>query len=241
MGKCMVADTATRRRLSGRTVRLLIFLCILASLCLPFAYRYGFLGDNFRPVVPGTVYRSARLGPASLDRAIREHGLRTVVSLEGGDARRPWFRAEAEVCRRLQVKHVSIYFPGEDLPPPEALAELLSVFEQGQYPLLIRCKRGADRTGLAAVLYRHLHGDVPLEQAMRDELTWRTGHIDAGFGAGHMPHAFLGLYERSAAGMQVGDWIQTRYPQLYARPGQGSTGRPTSAATRHADTRRSHR
>jgi len=56
------------------------------------------------------------------------------------------------------------------------LLTLIDFFDHCQYPLLIHCKAGADRTGLASALYLMMQQDEPPGQAIR-ALTIYHGHI----------------------------------------------------------------
>ena len=40
------------------------------------------------------------------------------------------------------------------MPTREALLELWDTFENGEYPMLVHCKAGADRTGGAVAIWR---------------------------------------------------------------------------------------
>src|SRR5207248_6628521 len=48
-----------------------------------------------------------------------------------------------------------------------------------EYPILLHCRQGADRTGLAAVLVMLLQPDMSLEQARR-HMSIRYGHFPLG-------------------------------------------------------------
>ena len=59
------------------------------------------------------------------------------------------------------------------------LRRLIDVLEHTEYPILLHCRRGADRTGLAAAVVLLLTTDTPLEEA-RAQLGWRYGHVALG-------------------------------------------------------------
>ena len=52
-------------------------------------------------------------------------------------------------------------------PTRSELLTLIDFFDHCQYPLLIHCKAGADRTGLASALYLMMQKDVPPQEAIR--------------------------------------------------------------------------
>jgi protein tyrosine/serine phosphatase len=77
-------------------------------------------------------------------------------------------------------------------------------------PMLVHCKSGADRTGLAVTLYLHVIRGEPLEQARR-ALSWRYAHLS--FGQAGVVHRMLDAYaaDRAATGIGFEDWVATRY------------------------------
>jgi protein tyrosine phosphatase (PTP) superfamily phosphohydrolase (DUF442 family) len=189
----------------GTGLGLLLVLVLVARTC-------GFLGDNLRAVVPGRVYRSAQLSPGRLEGLIRDRGLRTVITLREGDASDPWFRAEAAVCARLGVDYQVIPLRASALPPPRELQRLLETFDRAKTPLLFHCKGGADRSGLVGAIYLNLYRGLPLDQAERQQLSWRSGHIPARAPA---MERFFAIYRQSAEGCDLRDWIENRYPGIY--------------------------
>lgn len=150
------------------------------------------LGRNFHSIVPGRVYRSSQPSPADLERASREYGVRTVVNLRGSNAAFPWFREEARATHRLGMAQEDLCFSSYRLPAPHEVRHLLEVFDRAAPPLLIHCRRGADRTGLAAAVYVLAQTEAGLAEAHR-QLSWRYGHLSMG----HTRHlrTFLELYE----------------------------------------------
>ena len=53
----------------------------------------------------------------------------------------------------------------DEPPSRDQILQLLDLFERCDYPLLIHCKSGSDRTGLAVALYRLVIDGDPPEQA----------------------------------------------------------------------------
>ncbi|HEU4753192.1 MAG TPA: hypothetical protein VFU47_08785, partial [Armatimonadota bacterium] len=85
-----------------------------------------------------------------------------------------------------------------------------------------------DRSGLAATLYLNIYQGLPLDQAQRQGLTWRYGHFT--YQAGALDR-FFDLYRQQGEGLGLREWIETRYPAIYAaqarvRKGRGALGRP---------------
>lgn len=180
----------SRRSSLGRAV-LLGLLVGLATALLGEAVRVLALG-NVHSVIPGRVYRSAQLSPDHLDRLIRRHGIRTVINLRGCCADFDWYREQCRVAHRLDVAHEDVCFSAGRLPSVPELRRLVEVLDGCEYPILIHCHRGADRTGLTATLIRLLQTDDSLSAARR-QLSLRYGHLQLGRPA--RLQAFFDLYE----------------------------------------------
>lgn len=172
----------------------------------------GLLRGNLHPVIDQRVYRSAQLSPRQLDRVIRQYEIRTVISLRGGDEGDDWFRDQLEVCSTHQVRLEGISFTAMRLPRPGHLKKLLRLFDEVEKPLLLHCRGGADRTGLAATLYLHLYAGLPLDDAQRLGLTWRYGHFVSKAGA---MDEFFDLYRANSDDLPLREWTLKRYPTLY--------------------------
>jgi protein tyrosine phosphatase (PTP) superfamily phosphohydrolase (DUF442 family) len=170
------------------------------------------LGGNFHAVEPGRAYRSGQLGPAVLAAAIRRHGLRTVISLRGGDEGDPWYLAQQQQCLALGVSLHAVRLTASRLPPPRQVRLLLRLLASVEQPLLFHCRGGADRSGLAATLFLHCCAGMDLETARARGLSWKYGHLGPR-GAG--VDRFFDLYGAHSGGMPLRDWIWRSYPALY--------------------------
>ena len=184
----------------------------------------GRLGDNFRAVTPEKAYRSAQLSPERLKQVVQTHHIRRVLNLRGAQPGVDWYDGEAAACAETGAEHISIELKFRKLPGPKELAELISALEQGPYPLLWHCRAGADRSGLAAVLYLVIVEHQPFEQALKAQLSWRYGHVLWGKAA--EMDRFFNLYTSSGAGMDLKTWILTRYPAVYEQEREKRQNRP---------------
>lgn len=164
---------------------------------------------NFREIAPG-VYRSNQPTHARLDRYARM-GVRTVLNLRGED-RFAHFLFLQESCAALGLALVSVKMSATKAPRRAALLDLIEAFRTADKPVLIHCKSGADRTGLAAALYLMLHEGVPVAAAKR-QLHWRHVHFRHSR-AGVMDY-LLDLYEAhwQQTGIGFEDWVRTEYSQ----------------------------
>lgn len=150
------------------------------------------VGHNFHTVEPGRVYRTAQPSPQRLERLIRTLGIRTVVNLRGRCLDADWYRDECRVAARLGVCQEDLCFSAGRLPSVPETRRLVEVLDRCEYPILMHCQRGADRTGFAAAVSALLHGDRPYAEA-RGLLGLRYGHLALGRPANL--DRFFGLYE----------------------------------------------
>ncbi|AWM37397.1 Tyrosine phosphatase family protein [Gemmata obscuriglobus] len=131
---------------------------------------------NFRVVEEGVLYRSGQLTPAGLDSVVRDHSIRTVVSLRTSRTAAPppdsW---EEGVCAAKGLNHVRIVprVWGADekgeIPAEQAVQEFLTVMEKKEnHPVLVHCFAGIHRTGTMCAIFRMEHHRWTAERAMTE-------------------------------------------------------------------------
>jgi protein tyrosine phosphatase (PTP) superfamily phosphohydrolase (DUF442 family) len=170
-----VNDPAARRhrrvrRLRGTACVLLAVLVVLAVV-----FRRPWFQGNFGEVETGRVYRSAQ-PTGNLPQLIRERGLTSVLNLRGGSPIDPWYADEVRATRVLGVDFYDFPMSAVRRPTRNELLVLIDVFGRCRYPLLIHCKSGSDRTGLAVAVYRMVAQGVGPVEASR-ALTLDYGHV----------------------------------------------------------------
>jgi hypothetical protein len=158
-------------------VRALMYGCF-AGLLLAAAGEIGhvFVGRNFHAVIPGKVYRCAQCSGEGLEKIIKTYGVQTVVNLRGCSVPLAWYMEESRTTHRCGVCQQDIALSAARLPSVHEVRRLIEVLDRATYPILLHCRHGADRTGLASALVLLLHTETPLAVARR-QLGLRYGHF----------------------------------------------------------------
>lgn len=151
----------------------LVVLAILLFLGGAYAWVHG--GGNFHAVEKGVVFRSSWLGAQGLEKAIARHGVKSVLNLCGEQPGAAWYEGEVAVSRRCGVKFVNLAFSANAALDANQVAQLADALRDAPKPLLIHCRAGSDRTGLACALYVASHGGSYRDA--QDQLSLFYGHF----------------------------------------------------------------
>ena len=165
----------------------LVLLCLVLALCL--TYRLYLEYDNFHPVTPGEAYRSAQLEAGELGTYIKKYRIASVVNLRGPSPESAWYQAERRACRAHGVRHYDLALSAVRIPDSAAIRALRDIYQQAPRPILIHCRAGSDRTGLAAALWKLWVDRAPASEARR-QLSIVYWHMPFGE-ATAMDRAFL--------------------------------------------------
>jgi tyrosine-protein phosphatase SIW14 len=141
----------------------LLFIGLIVVLMVggPLWYRHAYERHfrNFRVVQEGVLYRSGQLDVEGLKRVVRDHGIRTIISLRDGEALSD--QDEAVWAASVFVNHVRIpprtwaIGPDGKVSAEEGLATFRQVMnDPANYPVLIHCFAGIHRTGTFCAVFR---------------------------------------------------------------------------------------
>lgn len=167
---------STRRRMLPRWLAACLLVLGPAALLVAVHLVNLQITGNFHEVVPGALYRSAQLSATDLARHVRDEGIRSVLNLRGADPGAHWYDGEVDTARDLGIVHLDFRMSaGHALTPDEAV-RLVALMRDAPKPLLIHCRAGADRSGLAASLYLAAIDGAGEERA-EAQLSFRFGHI----------------------------------------------------------------
>ena len=127
-----------------------------------------------RHQISDDIWRSNQPAPYQLAQ-IKRRGVKTIVNLRG-DRECGGYRLEQAACERLGLKLVNFSLKSRAAPAKDVLHEAKAVFGALEYPILVHCKSGADRAGLAAVLLMYFKEGCEMSEAIQ-QLSAKYGHF----------------------------------------------------------------
>lgn len=152
------------------------FLVVLGLAGVPAGWAgYLWLSGNVHEVEAGSFYRSAQLSPEGLASVLDRYGIRTVINLRGPSSAR-WYAEERAVSTDKGIAHVDIALSANREPDPATIQELTRLLRDSPRPILVHCKGGADRSGLASALFLLTAEHRPAEEA-GGQLSMVYGHF----------------------------------------------------------------
>ena len=208
-------DTAStpsgaRRHIAKLATVLLVVIAV--GLCCVF--RRPWFHGNLGVVDAGRVFRSAQ-PTTRLNAWIRDYHVRSILNLRGGSFADWWYEAEVQAARDSGVSFYDLPLSATRRPSRRDLLTLIDTMKSCPYPLLIHCKSGADRTGLASAVYRLIQlGESPEQAELAFSLEF--GHIPLG-GTEHLHEplreyaAWLDARGFSHTPERFRDWVRNDY------------------------------
>ncbi len=150
------------------------------------------VNGNFHEILPGKLYRSAQPTPSQLVQYIQRYGIKTVINLRG-PSERAWYRDEVATTEKLSVEHLDFRMRASQQLTPDESERLIALLKEAPKPVLIHCKAGADRTGLASVIYLQQIAGVN-----EDTAEWQLSPL-----YGHLSLPFLRTYAMDRTWLQL--------------------------------------
>jgi protein tyrosine phosphatase (PTP) superfamily phosphohydrolase (DUF442 family) len=191
-----------------------VIALVVCALSLTWVFRRPWFEGNLAVVDEGRVIRSAQ--PTSqLPRLVAEYGLRSILNLRGGNPADSWYDAEVRTAQTSNLAFYDLPLSATRRPTRRELLLLFDILARCPYPLLIHCKSGADRTGLASALYLMTRKGERPEQA-EGTFALEFGHIPiAGTQHLHEPlHEYadwLKARRLSHTAERFRDWVKNDY------------------------------
>ena len=138
-------------------------------------FDHGFLRAIYPNIwkIDKNFYRSAQPSP-SLFLKFKNKGIKTIINLRGSrddlvD------QMERRVCNNLNLNLIEFKLHSRGAPTIQQIKQSRELFKKIEYPVLIHCKSGADRTGLMATLYLIFKG-IDINTA-KSQLSFKYLHV----------------------------------------------------------------
>lgn len=93
-----------------------------------------------------------------------------------GESGETWYLQEVEGADRAAITHFDFRLSASKRLSPQQARQLIALLQTAPKPILIHCQAGADRTGMAAMLYLQQIAGIDEEISER-QLSVRYGHI----------------------------------------------------------------
>ncbi len=150
---------------------LLLAMIISATGCGtgPFTNK-GYLGPNDQFI------RMAQPSESDLEKVLEDDDIRSIVCLRDHNPGKEWYDTELAFAEANELDFYAVRLSKNRLPTREQLGDLIVIYKTAEYPMLVHCQSGSDRTGFAAVVYRLVILDEPLDDALESFSIWH-GHI----------------------------------------------------------------
>jgi protein tyrosine phosphatase (PTP) superfamily phosphohydrolase (DUF442 family) len=179
-----LASTQSGRRAARfKLWKLAAMVVLLGGVTVSWVLRRPLFEGNLGVVDQGIVIRSAQPTTQLGDWA-RRYRLKSVLNLRGGGTGDWWYGNEIRGAKESGLTYYDFPLSATRRPTRRELLQLIDLLDHCAYPLLIHCKSGADRTGLASAVYRMVRRDVAPEDAL-GSFSIEFGHIPL-FGTEHL-------------------------------------------------------
>jgi len=133
---------------------------------------------NFHKV-DNEFFRSAQPSPNQLKKLIKKYNIKTIINLRGPE-NISILQKEREICKQYNINLIEIKYSSRGIPSYDLVQETNKILNSIEYPVLIHCKSGSDRTGLVATLYLYFIKNIPIKKAIKQLNFIPYGHIKYG-------------------------------------------------------------
>lgn len=93
-----------------------------------------------------------------------------------GESGETWYLQEVDGANLAAITHFDFRLSASKRVSPQQARQLIALLQTAPKPILIHCQAGADRTGMAAMLYLQQIAGIDEEISER-QLSVRYGHI----------------------------------------------------------------
>lgn len=113
---------------------------------------------NPRKIMGEDIFMTSQPSPKKLENLILKYKIRTVINLRGENNHKDWYREEKRILSKKNVTLYNIKLSASNPIPRYEILKLLKIFNDIEYPLLVHCKDGFDRSYFFLTLLMKIQG-----------------------------------------------------------------------------------
>lgn len=189
-------------------------IIVIFTLCVVFFLYSYFIDDRFYAVVEGEIYRSAQPSEDTLVHIINHKKIKTIINLRSGENESRWFLREKEIAERNNISLYNYHLQAHELPEYRMLYAIVETLIKAERPILIHCRKGADRAGLISAIALSMVRDPPLS-VLKEQFSWKYGVFPLYKSAGSLLfsryEAWIKKNKREHNNKNLLFWIKDKY------------------------------
>ncbi len=147
---------------------------------------------NLGTVETGRTYRSAQMRAGALKSTIADLKIKTVLNLRGVNPKQPWYRDERRTTTAAGATQIDMSLSSCEWMSRVQLREVVRVLDSCEYPLLVHCQWGSERTGWVSAIATLLRPGATLDEAKNQ---FSLAYLFARYGDGQVMAEHLDQYE----------------------------------------------
>jgi hypothetical protein len=120
---------------------------------------------NLGEVQPGRIYRSGQMPATALAQTLRAKRVKTVLNLRGANPGDAWYRAEVAATCAAGATQIDVAMSSCIWMSRAQLKRLIKALDDAEYPMLIHCSWGSERTALVSAFAELLRPGGTLDDA----------------------------------------------------------------------------
>ncbi len=163
---------------------------------------------------PGEFYRAARFDASEIAGFQKDYGIRTIINLRG-TGKSDWYKQEVAQSQALGINHLDFQLSASKELTQKEVEALIAMMRDAPKPILVHCRGGADRSGIAAALYLGA-----ITKAGEYAAEWQLSPITA---ISRCPSRPPGPWTRRGSASSPGWAFPIPEPHMKLRPGKGAT------------------
>ena len=135
---------------------------------------FGYLrySGNFHKV-SSNIFRSGQLYSFNFPYYYNKYKFKTILNLRGAHNDKSWYKYEKNFAKEHNITLIDFGIDDKEVQSISIMNKIINIIQNAKKPILIHCKAGADRTGLATSLYLYYKHD----KDYKNMLSLKYGHF----------------------------------------------------------------